>query len=158
MSSIALIPLASAAAAGLARGAADVVNGGLSFAAELIRGNNDTPQAHGPSELEIAQQQLTEMIEQFAAQIRTLLSEGGIDLSEPIALESDGLGGVTIASNHPQRGAIENLLDGDVLVNREFDRLREAYDQLPLPPATVGTETRGDFHVLIGKDQASGPI
>ena len=158
MSSIALIPLASAAAAGLARGAADVVNGGLSFAAELIRGDDTAPPARGPSELEAAQQRQTEMIEQFAARIRTLLSEGGIDLPEPLALESDGLGGVSVASDHPQRNAIENLLDGDVLIQRDFDRLRKAYSELPLPPSTESPQERGDFHVLIAKDQASGPL
>jgi hypothetical protein len=124
MASAALWPVIGAAGIGLARAATAVVGEGLSFAAELARGSNS--EIH-PDEAEQQREQMRSRIEAFAARIKQQLAEAGIDVSQPLTLTDDGLGGIA-ALDHPQRAAIEELLESDYLLLRDFDRLQDDYE------------------------------
>jgi hypothetical protein len=60
----------------------------------------------------------------LAARIKQQLAQARIDISQPHTLTDDGLGGIA-ALDHPQRAAIEELLESDVLLLRDFDRLKD---------------------------------
>jgi hypothetical protein len=125
----ALWPIMGVAGIGLARAATSAVSDGLSFAAELARGLAPRDAASEPSAAELQKEQLQQRMEALAARIKQQLAEAGIEVTQPLTLTSDGLGGLT-ALDHPQRAAIESLLEGDVLLLRDFDRLREDYESV----------------------------
>jgi hypothetical protein len=148
MASAALWPVIGAAGIGLAR-PHGAIGEGLSFAAELARGSNSEVQ---PDQAEQQREQMQRRIEAFAARIKQQLAEGGIDVSRPLTLTDDGLGGIA-ALDHPQRAAIEELLEGDVLLLRDFDRLQDDYeaaaasdDSLPNEFRLVVSEAGGGSH------------
>jgi hypothetical protein len=136
----ALWPIAGIAGIGLARAATAAVNGGLSFAAELARGLTPNDDASEPSAAEQQKQQLQQRIEALISRIKQQLSQAGIDVTQPLTLTSDGLGGLT-AADHPHRAAIESLLESDVLLLRDFDQLQDDY------ATTVGASN--DFQLTI---------
>jgi hypothetical protein len=128
-------PLALSSAMGAAavggRLAAAAVGDGLSFAAELLRGATGGPAATptGGAEVIHLREDLAERIASLAGRIRQHLVAAGIELSQPLELVSDGLSGIAVAGAHPQQAAIEQALGNDVLLLRDFDRLRRDYDQ-----------------------------
>jgi hypothetical protein len=124
MASASLWPVIGAASIGLARAATAAVGEGLSFAAELARGSKADEQ---PAKAEQQRNELERRIEAFAARIKQQLADAGIDVSQPLTLTDDGLGGIA-AANHPQRAAIEELLEGDFLLLRDFDSLKDEYE------------------------------
>ena|SRR5688500_16381453 len=132
MASPLLWPIAGAAGVGLARATATAVNGGLSFAAELAKGLSGAAGAVD-AEAEAAgdgrRESLQRRIEQLAERIKQQFEAAGIDLAEPLILTGDGLGGIS-AGNHPQASAIENLLESDVLLLRDFERLADEHQEL----------------------------
>ena len=132
MSNIALLTLGGIAATGLAKTAVQAVNQGLSFAAELAKsatadGNATDEEASRLAEL---RSDHAARIAEFADRIRRELEAAGIDLEEPIEVTSDGLGGIALASDHPQRAAIQELLATDVLLQRDFQRLADEQESL----------------------------
>lgn len=149
MASAALWPIIGATGIGLARTATAVIGEGLSFAAELARGSNS--EVH-PDQAEQQREQLQRRIEAFASQIKQQLAEAGIDVSQPLTLTDDGLGGIA-ALDHPQRAAIEELLEGDFSLLRDFDRLKDDYEAaaasdnaLPEEFRLVVSEAGGSSH------------
>jgi hypothetical protein len=151
MSSVALLSVAGAAAVGLMRGAAEAVGGGLSFATELAKAAapGETETAESPSALAAARAAFKQMIDQFAARVRQKLSSGGISLSQPLVLESDGLGGMTAGGNRPDQQAIDSLLSSDPLLERDFCQLQQAFAHLPDQAETTS------FRLLVDKESAS---
>jgi hypothetical protein len=123
----ALWPIAGVAGIGLARAATAAVSEGFSFAAELARGLTPSDVASEPSAAEQQKEQLQQRMEALVARIKRQLSEAGIDVTQPLTLTSDGLGGFT-AADHPHRAAIESLLESDVLLLRDFDQLQDDYE------------------------------
>lgn len=143
MASAALWPVIGAAGIGLARAATAVVGEGLSFAAELARGSNSELQ---PDQAEQPREQMQRRIEAFAARIKQQLAEAGFDVSQPLTLTDDGLGGIA-ALDHPQRAAIEELLESDVLLLRDFGRLQDDYEAAAASDASLPD----DFGLVISK-------
>ena len=86
-------------------------------------------------------------LESLAARIKQQLAEAGIDVSQPLTLTDDGLGGIA-AQGHPQRAAIEELLESDVLLLRDFDRLHDDYEAA----AASDSSLPDDFGLIISKD------
>jgi hypothetical protein len=143
MASSALLPVIGVAGIGLARAATAAIGEGLSFAAELARGSDPKVQ---PEQAEQQRAQLQRRIEAFAARIKQQLAQAGIDISQPLTLTDDGLGGIA-AQGHPQRAAIEELLESDVLLLRDFDRLQDDYEAA----AASDDSLQGDFGLVISK-------
>lgn len=132
MSNIALLTLGGVAASGLAKTAVQAVNQGLSFAAELAKSATADGKAADEEASRLAEMRSDHAarIAEFADRIRRELEAAGIDLEEPIEVTSDGLGGVKLAGDHPQRAAIEELLATDVLLQRDFQRLANEQESL----------------------------
>lgn len=129
MASAALWPIMGAAGIGLARAATSAVNDSLSFAAELAQGlapSEESSATSEPTAAEREQEQLRQRIEALANRIKQQLAAAGVDVTQPLVLTSDGLGGIA-ATEHPQRAAIESLLESDVLLLRDFERLKDEY-------------------------------
>jgi hypothetical protein len=124
-------PLIGSAAVTVGRGAAAAAGDGLSFAAELLRAvGGQSPESAETSGDDAPQDELLQRIGAFADRIRQHLAAAGIELSQPLELVSDGLGGIGIAGSHPQQSVVEAVLGGDVLLERDFDRLAEEYDAM----------------------------
>jgi len=107
------------AAVTIGRGVAAAAGDGLSFASELLKavgGERPAKQA-APAE-----NPLTARIEALRERLRRYLSAAGIELSQPVELTSDGLGGIAVGA-HPQQAAIEAALNSDVLLERDFQQL-----------------------------------
>ena len=77
---------------------------------------------------------------------RRELAEAGIDVSQPLTLTDDGLGGIAALDN-PQRAAIEELLESDYLLLRDFDRLQDDYETAAASDASLPD----DFGLVISK-------
>ena len=58
-------------------------------------------------------------------------------IRQPLELTGDGLGGIALAQPHAQQPAIEAALDSDILLAREFDRLRRDYGDFVAEHATA---------------------
>jgi hypothetical protein len=123
MASASLLPVLGVAGIGLARAATAAIGEGLSFAAELMRG--EEPPASTSVEQEPGE--IPQAINALVSRIKKQLAAAGIDVTQPLTLTSDGLGGIT-AGDHPQRAAIEELLESDVLLLRDFERLKDEFE------------------------------
>src|SRR5436309_2601947 len=89
MSPIILGSTLGAAALTVGRGASQAVGNGLSFAAELLRGNSPKP-ADAQSAV---QAQLKQQTDALSSRIQQELAAAGIQLTQPAELTSDGAGG-----------------------------------------------------------------
>ena len=116
-----------AAAVTVGRGAATAVGNGLSFASELLRaaGAPATSQPPAAANDRIA---LTQRIDELRERIRKQLAATGISLTQPVELTSNGAGGIAVAADHPQRGAIEEALGSDFLLEHDFNQLASDYN------------------------------
>jgi hypothetical protein len=129
MSGAMLWPIAGAASVGLARATAVAVNSGLSFAAELAQemsGAAISADSRAKGAANGRREAIQRRIEQFAERVKQQLEAAGIDLSKPLTLTADGLGGLT-PGDHPQRAAIEELMQTDYLLLRDFERLQDEH-------------------------------
>jgi hypothetical protein len=132
MSIAALNPFLIVAAVTVGRSAAAVAGDSLAFAAELLQAaGGATPETseEGPAAIERLRLQLAGHIGGLSKRIERQLVSASIVLSKPLELISDGLGGIVVAADHPQRAAIEEVLAKDVLLDRDFDRLADEYAQ-----------------------------
>lgn len=143
MASAALWPVMGAAGIGLARAVTATIGEGLSFAAELARGSEPGVQ---PTQGAQQREQLKQRIEALAERIKQQLAAAGIDVSQPLTLTDDGLGGIA-ALDHPQRAAIEELLEGDFLLLRDFDRLQDDYEAA----AATDNSLPGEFRLIVAE-------
>ena len=119
-----------AAALTLGRGAAGAVGNGLSFAAELLRaagGASSTQQSSNDASA-AATDAFKLRIDAMQQRIQQQLATAGIQVTQPLELISNGQGGIAVAGSHPQQAAIEEVLGGDVLLERDFNNLAGDYD------------------------------
>jgi hypothetical protein len=120
---------AGTAAVTIGRGAAAALGNGLSFAGELAKAAGSTAvmpdvAAKGKGGLPV---EFSQRISDLTERIRRYLSAAGVKLAQPVELVSDGLGGIAVAGAHPQQAAIEKVLEDDVLLERDFQRLAREY-------------------------------
>lgn len=148
MASAALLPVIGVAGIGLARAVTATISEGLSFAAELARGSESDVQ---PTQGERQREQLKQRIEALAERIKQQLAEAGIDVSQPLTLTDDGLGGIA-ALEHLQRAAIEELLESDYLLLRDFDHLKDDYEAAAASDNSLSSE----FRLVIAEAGGSG--
>jgi hypothetical protein len=92
----------------------------------------------------VAQERFEQALADFVARLRQRLAILGIEVSDPLTLESDGLGGIQVAADRADRAVIEQSLAGDEQLLAEFQKLAEQY------AALEGSEDRlGDFGLLM---------
>ena len=128
MSPIAMGSAIGAAALTFGRGAVGAVGDGLSFTAELLGGGNSRSDAAQESK-QAADAAIKLRCQELSERIGRQLTAAGIQLSEPVDLISNGQGGIAVASDHPQRAAIETVLSNDVLLERDFSMLSGDYEE-----------------------------
>lgn len=140
-----LISIAGAALGTLAISAASKLTGGLSFA-EILHLNKSEKTADDKSTADEAAAGLDEFLsaggsvgiqqielaaqkalQQFQKQLNELLAAQGIDLSQPINLQSDQFGGIDLTNDHPQRAQIEQLLADHPELGEQFNELSAAF-------------------------------
>jgi hypothetical protein len=121
MSSPALWPIAAGAVLNVGRRATAAITEGLAFAAELA--GPQAPPAPASENRPSALEEIKQRISQLAEQISQRLREAGLALAEPATIVSDGLAGLTVAGDIPQRAEVEEVLSTDILLERDFDRL-----------------------------------
>jgi hypothetical protein len=125
-----MTPVAAGSAIGAAaitvgRGVLGAAASGLSFAAELASAASGAaqPAADNSEQQAAPRAALKQRKEELQQQIQRHFTAHGIQLSEPVELISDGLGGITLAAPHPQEAAIQEALGSDVLLERDFNQL-----------------------------------
>jgi hypothetical protein len=131
------------------RGVVAAAGNGLSFAAELLRATADDG-VHGQATNERGRIDLLRRIDELASRIRRQLAAAGIKLDQAVELTSDGVGGVAVASHHPQQGAIEEVLRSDVLLARDFHRLSQDCREFAAADPSSGIEAT--LKVLVRAD------
>jgi hypothetical protein len=117
-----------AAALTFGQGAVGAAGKGLSFAAELLGGGKSSSDAAQES-TQSANAAMKLRCHELSNRIGRQLAAAGIQLSEPVDLISNGQGGIAVASDHPQRAAIEAALGNDVLLERDFNTLSGDYEE-----------------------------
>lgn len=126
-----LLSIAGIAAAGsLAREAVSAVGSGLSFAAELARQGRGEELAPATDERDSAQEQFAAALSQFARRLQQRLAAAGLAVTAPLELAADGLGGIDVGGNHPQRSAIEQLLASEEALREQFAALAEHHAEM----------------------------
>jgi len=128
MSPVAMGSAIGAAALTFGRGAAGAIGNGLSFTAELLRASGDQSEAAQESK-QAADAAIKLRCQELSERIGRQLTAAGIPLSEPVELVSNGQGGIAVASDHPQRAAIEAALSNDVLLERDFTMLSGDFEE-----------------------------
>ena len=120
----------------------------MSFASELAKGIS-SPAEPADEKAQAAangrRESLQRRIEQLAQRIKQQLEAAGIDLAEPLTLTGDGLGGIS-AGDHPQKAAIESLLESDVLLLRDFERLADEHQELAATEFSVVVAASEESH------------
>ncbi|MDX1948783.1 MAG: hypothetical protein SFU86_25570 [Pirellulaceae bacterium] len=149
MSIAALIP-AGIAATTLARGASAAVESGLSFLSQL--GGGESPTSKSPAAATPDRQEFEARLRDFAHQVQQRLSASGAGSTGPLELVSDGLGGVQVSGDHPDRARIEQVLSGDAALLARFQQLADEAKQLN--PAENSPDRR-DFGVSLAGDKVA---
>jgi hypothetical protein len=119
--------VSGAAALTLGRGAAAAAGNGLSFAGELLSASATATAKDDESAVDRERSVLERRMADLSERIRRKLAESGVTLNKPLELTSDGAGGISLAGDHPQRKAIEEILRNDFLLERDFDHLAGDY-------------------------------
>ena len=133
MTPVAVGTAVGAAALTVGRGALGAVGNSLSFAAQLVGaagGTSVTPSQIQTQQSNAAQAALKLRADELRQRIERQLAAAGIQLSEPVELISNGVGGIAVAGSHPQQAAIEEALGSDVLLERDFNQLAGDYSEL----------------------------
>ncbi|MEQ8788659.1 MAG: hypothetical protein RIC55_20280 [Pirellulaceae bacterium] len=135
MSLFGLTSIAPAVAA-VAGQAADRLADGFSFAEAFLRPEDASPQQDATPKVdptaEAAASDFQAGLDEFRKQLQDRLAAGGVDLSQPITLQTDSFGGIEVAGDHPDRALIEQILADDAA-------LTAAFQQLSSEHATVAT-------------------
>lgn len=145
-----LLPAAGIAAAALARGAVSAVESGLSFASQLCRG--DSPPDPPPVDVQPTRPEFEADLRDFSRLLQQRLAAAGVGQSGQLDLVSDGLGGVQVSGDHPDRARIEQTLNGDVALLARFQQLAEQAKALN---PTDDSPDRRDFGLAIAGDKVA---
>jgi hypothetical protein len=129
MTPLTMLPLVGVAAGVLGRGLSNALSDSLSFAASLRQGEaeEEQPAACEPANLAASEQTFQAALDRFRDHLASQLTAAGVNLSGPIELQSDGLGGVQVAGDHPQRAQIEQAISGNFSLQQEFQALSGQY-------------------------------
>ena len=152
MSPLMLLPWAGTATT-LARGAAQALGESLSFAATLGNfGASTETEAAAENAAQLADQERGFHLaaEKFRELLQRALSAAGVDLTVPLEIKSDGLGGIQAAGDHPDRRLIEQVLSGDTSLQQQFQSLANDYAKLH----SEFDLRHDDFGLLIADGQA----
>lgn len=143
MSPIAAGSAIGAAALTIGRGVLDATASGLSFAAELAKSTSGAKAAAvaKTDQQNAARELLDQRIEALRHRITRHLAQCGIDLAEPLELISDRLGGIDLATPHPQETAIKEALSRDILLERDFNQLLSDASELSPTSGSNGALT-----------------
>jgi hypothetical protein len=138
MSSV--IPVVGVALGALAARATHSLSHALSFAdvfasapAQQPAGSQATvpPEAQdSSSKLSQLRQQVETSLQRFQQTLQSRLSTLGVDPSRPVNLEDDGLGGIRVGGEHPQRAYIEQLLADDASLSGQFQELSRLFQSI----------------------------
>ena len=170
--SAALLPIAATTAQYLVREVGDVVKQGISFV-DMLRTPDESATATNAAEVRADSSGSLELSSdsqlvrwktawqntdaQTAALHKILvekLLESGVDLSEAVVLMTDADGRVLAATGHPDRAAIEQVLDSDPELTRQLRQLFQQVANLKSPSATNATPSAADIRLVVGEDQA----
>ena len=149
-----LLPIAGTAALSLAGQTVGAIGNGLSFATELLRQDNDSARAASPPPpIDLprppAQSKFEQALREFVTRLRQRLASAGIDLSGPLVLESDGLGGIQVGGDRIDESAIEQAIADDGQLAAEFNQLAEEQRSLGRDDDRLR-----DFGLLIADEEA----
>lgn len=137
MSPIAAGTAIGAAALTVGRGLLSAASGGLSFTAQLAQaaagGSNAV--ASSSDQHSALRQAFDARLEAMRDRIQRLFSQHSIQLTQPANLISDGLGGIELATPHPQQAAIQEALASDILLQRDFNQLLTDASEITLSDA-----------------------
>lgn len=168
----ALLPLAAAAAHLVVRGVSDAVQEGTSFAHMLAAPQPATPSqqnsvpkaaANNAPELtnnsrlirwKTASQNLDTQAESVRRLLVGKLAAHGIELSEPVELQTDAAGHLLVANNHPNRAEIEQLLESDPTL---AGQVRQLFSQLSGGDGTSAASETPDLartRLVVSADKA----
>lgn len=139
-----IVPPGIAAVAGQA---ADRLADGFSFAEQLLRSEDAAGQgaaASGDPTPAEAQSEFQAELDRFRKQLQDRLAAGGVDLSRPITLRSDGFGGVEIDGDHPDRSLIEQIVGRDAELTAAFQRLATRHASIAAGDAGPLTDGEDD--------------
>ena len=170
--SAALLPIAATTAQYLVREVGDVVKQGISFV-DMLRTPDETATATNAAEVRADNSGSLELSSdsqlvrwktawqntdaQTAALHKILvekLLESGVDLSEAVVLMTDADGRVLAATGHPDRAAIEQVLDSDPELTRQLRQLFQQVANLKSPSATNATPNAVDIRLVVSEDHA----
>ncbi len=120
-------PLAAGSAIGVAaltvgRGLLTAASDSLSFAAQLAQGGA-TKSSASADRHQAERNALDQRLAELKQRIRTQLATANIQLTDPVELTTDGLGGIAVAGPHPEAPAIQEALSRDILLERDFNQL-----------------------------------
>jgi hypothetical protein len=73
----------------------------------------------------------------FHQTLLKLMADGQVDTSQPIQLQSDGLGGVQVAGNNPDADKITAILNDHPELVAQFQALAQSYGQLRAADPTL---------------------
>lgn len=130
MTPVAIGTAVGAAALTVGRGALGAVGNSLSFAAQLVGAAGGASATSSQSSRDAAAAMMKQRIDEMRQRVERQLAAAGIQLTEPVELVSNGMGGIAVAGLHPQQAAIEVALGSDVLLERDFNQLAGDYSQL----------------------------
>jgi hypothetical protein len=168
----ALLPLAAATAQYLVREVGGVVKQGVSFV-EMLQAPDATATTAATTEvgsragesLELtSDSQLVRwktawqnMDAQTAALHQILvdkLQASGVDLSDAIELRTDADGRILVAPGHPDRGAIEQVLDADPELTSQLRTLFHQVANLKNSSGADAAPNAADIRLVVNKDHA----
>lgn len=143
----ALLPIGGAALGMLASRAFSGIANELSFKDFLGQGEIEgsaNPESVIAPRSEI---NLQEAVTGFGTELREKLAASGVDLSQKLTLKSGLHGAIEVDGDHPQRAAIEDLLNRDDQLASAFQQISAAATETRRRTA-VGTENRfGEFRL-----------
>jgi hypothetical protein len=127
--------IAGSTLSGIGSAAAGAVRAGSgSFAAMFENARNSTSAAVNSARSAIGSTELTRKAEatfsEFKRNMTQLLSDAGVDDSFELSLSSDGMGGISVNADHPDKEKIEQLLRENPDLVANFAELVAAYQEV----------------------------
>jgi hypothetical protein len=103
------------------------------------------------------QQQANAALDGFRKQFQALLIANQIDISQPIQLQSDGLGGVDVSADNPDAGHIKSLLQSRPDLVAQFASLNQQFAALRAadPTQSNSAQQNTKFGVTFSGQQAT---
>ena len=97
------------------------------------------------------QSDLEEDVADLSRRILQRLNAAGIDLTIPIELRTDGIGGVAVDDPHPQRAEIEQLIATDSELTSSFYSVAAAYTADEVMRTETGGNRWSEFRLKLNR-------